>query len=122
MKKLKFYLIGLVPGILLVMFVLNKKGVNCSGYLPNQRVIAESITKDFVYSEQVKTVMQQNQITDEVLKDSLFVKGEIDFEKSHAQKEPCPDYYLITPEKNPQYEITFEKCKENVTITSLKKL
>ncbi len=47
MRRLRFYLIGLIPGIIIVFFILNQKGTSCS-YFPNDRVIAETLTKDFV--------------------------------------------------------------------------
>lgn len=122
MKKLKFYLIGLIPGLIIVFFILNKKGASCSGYLPNSRVIAETLSKDFVYQPSFKAEMKQLNITENFLKDSIITKGKIDFERSHAQKEPCPDYALIYPEKNAKYEITFEKCKENVALKTIKAL
>lgn len=122
MKKLKFFAIGLVPGLAIVFFVLNKKGASCSGYLPNSRVIAETLSKDFKYSENFKTEMNTLKINEKFLKDSIITKGKIDFARSHAQKKPCPDYVLTYPEKNPTYEITYEKCEENVTLNSLKKL
>lgn len=122
MKKLKFYLIGLVPGLLIVFFILNKKGASCSGYLPNSRVIAETLSKDFRYSEDFKRGMSTYKIDEKFVKDSLITQGKIDFDRSHAQKKPCPDYVLTYPEKNPVYEITFEKCEENTTLNSLKKL
>ena len=122
MRKLKFFLIGLIPGLLIVFFILNQKGVSCSGYLPNSRVIAETLSKDFKYSENFKTEMSANQIDEKFLKDSIITKGEIDFKRSHAQKMPCPDYLLFYPEKNPRFEITFEKCNDNVTFNTLKKL
>ncbi len=122
MKKLKFYLIGLVPGLIIVFFILNKKGASCSGYLPNSRVIAETLSKDFKYSEGFKTEMNTHKIDEKFLKDSIITKGKIDFDRSHAQKKPCPDYVLTYPEKNPLYEITFEKCEESATLNSLKKI
>lgn len=61
-------------------------------------------------------------IDEKFLKDSIITKGKVDFDKSHAQKTPCPDYVLVYPEKNPTYEITYEKCEEIVTLNSLKKL
>jgi len=122
MKKLKFYLIGLIPGLAIVFFVLNKKGASCSGYLPNSRVIAETLSKDFKYSETFKTEMNTLKIDEKFLKDSIITKGKVDFDKSHAQKQPCPDYVLVYPETNPVYEISYEKCEENVTLNSLKKL
>lgn len=122
MKKLKFYLIGLIPGLIIVFFILNKKGASCSGYLPNSRVIAETLSKDFRYSDSFKNDMNAYKIDEIFLKDNMITNGKIDFDRSHAQKQPCPDYLLIYPKENPSYEITFEKCEETVTLNSLKKL
>ncbi|WP_283422418.1 hypothetical protein [Chryseobacterium profundimaris] len=122
MKKLKFYMIGLIPGLIIVFFILNKKGASCSGYLPNSRVIAETLSKDFTYSDQFKAEMVASNINEKFLKDSIITKGKIDFDKSHAQKKPCPDYLLAYPKDNPTYEITFEKCEEKAMMISLKKL
>lgn len=122
MKKIKFFLIGLVPGLIIVFFVLNKKGVSCSGYLPNSRVIAETLSKDFQYSENFKTEMNALNINEKFLKDSIITNGKIDFDRSHAQKKPCPDYVLNYPEKNPVYEITFEKCEEKAVLNTVKKI
>lgn len=122
MKKLKFFMIGLVPGLIIVFFVLNKKGVSCSGYLPNSRVIAETLSKDFEYSDQFKSEMNALKIDEKFLKDSIITNGKIDFDRSNAQKKPCPDYLLSYPEKKPSFEITFEKCEERAVLLSLKKL
>ena len=122
MRKLKFFLIGLIPGLLLVFFILNKKGASCSGYLPNSRVIAETLSKEFTYSEEFKTQMQNLKIDENFLKDSILQKGEINFDRSKAQQEPCPQYLLVSPEKNSKYEITFEKCKNEAKFLTLKKL
>ncbi|MGL6127173.1 hypothetical protein [Chryseobacterium artocarpi] len=122
MKKLKFYAIGFVPGLIIVFFILNKKGASCSGYLPNSRVIAETLSKEFKYSEEAKTAMAAYKIDEKFIKDSIITEGKVDFDKSHAQKKPCPDYLLTYPEKNPSYEIIYEKCEETVTVNSLKKL
>lgn len=122
LRKFKFYLIGLVPGLLIVFFILNQKGASCSGYLPNSRVIAETLSKDFSYSEEFQTEMKILNIDEKFLKDSIITKGLVDFERSNAQKKPCPDYLLHYPEKKPRFEITFEKCSEKVTFHTLKKL
>lgn len=115
-------MIGLVPGLLIVFFILNKKGASCSGYLPNSRVIAETLSKDFKYSDDFKNEMNTYKINEKFLKDEIITNGKVDFDKSNAQKKPCPTYLLVYPKENPTYEITFEKCEEVVTLNSLKKL
>ncbi|RKS97608.1 hypothetical protein [Chryseobacterium defluvii] len=122
MKKLKFYLIGLIPGLIIVFFILNKKGASCSGYLPNSRVIAETLSKDFKYSESFKSEMSIHKIDEKFLRDSIITLGKVDFDRSQAQKKPCPNYLLMYPKENPVYEITYEKCEETATLNSLKKL
>ncbi|KQR92459.1 hypothetical protein ASG01_11095 [Chryseobacterium sp. Leaf180] len=122
MKKIKFFLIGLIPGLAIVFFILNKKGASCSGYLPNSRVIAETLSKDFVYSDSFKNEMTAHNVTDKFLRDSILTEGNVDFDRSHAQKKPCPDYVITYPSKKAKYEIAFEKCAEKVNFTSLKKL
>ncbi len=122
LRKLKFFLIGLIPGLIIVFFILNQKGASCSGYLPNSRVIAETLSKDFSYSENFQTEMQTLNIDERFLRDSILNKGFVDFDRSNAQKKPCPDYLLHYPEKNPRFEITFEKCSEKATFHTLKKV
>mgnify|MGYP006195166413 CR=1 FL=1 len=71
MRKLKFFLIGLIPGLLLVFFILNKKGASCSGYLPNSRVIAETLSKEMVYSPAFSASMKDHKFDEKFLKDSI---------------------------------------------------
>lgn len=122
MRKIKFFLIGLIPGLLLVFFILNKKGASCSGYLPNSRVIAETLSKEFNYSEPFRAEMNKLKVDEKFLRDSIITKGEVNFARSHAQQQPCPAYVLAYPKKNPLYEIHFEKCAETTTFQELKKL
>ncbi len=86
MKKLKFYAIGFVPGLLIVFFILNKKGASCSGYLPNSRVIAESLSKEFKYSDEAKAAMATYKIDEKFVKDSIITNGKVDFDRSHAKE------------------------------------
>jgi len=120
-KKLKFYSIGLIPGLLIVFFILNQKGTTCS-YFPNDRVIAETLTKDFTYSPTFKTEMEKNKISEKFLKDSIIAAGKIDFDRSKAQAQPCPQYLLVYPKNNPRFEVNYSKCKENAEFTGFKKV
>lgn len=122
MRKIKFFLLGLIPGLILVFFILNKKGASCSGYLPNSRVIAETLSKEFTYSESFKTQMEVLKVDEKFLKDSILTKGNVDFEKSKAQQKPCPSYILDYPKKNPRFQISFEKCAETSNFQIIKKL
>lgn len=122
LRKFKFFAIGLIPGLLIVFFILNQKGARCTGYLPSSRVVAETLSKPFEYSDAFKAEMENMKISESYLKDSIIAIGGIDFDQSHAQQKPCPDYLLKSPEKSPKFEITFTKCSDKVTFTSIKQL
>ncbi len=122
MRKLKFFLIGLVPGLLIVFFILNQKGASCSGYLPDSRVRAETLSKEFTFSPEFQSGLSQNKMDEKFLRDSLIKYGEIDFKRSQAQREPCPSYLLSYPDDNPRFEITFEKCEEGANFKTIKKI
>ena len=121
LKKLKFYSIGLIPGLLIVFFILNQKGTTCS-YFPNDRVIAETLTKDFIYSPDFQVEMEVNKISEQFLKDSIIAAGKIDFDRSKAQAKPCPQYLLVYPKDNPRFEVSYSKCKNNAEFTGFKKI
>lgn len=121
LKKLKFYFIGLVPGLLIVFFILNQKGTSCS-YFPNDRVIAETLTKDFIFTDNFKKELEVNKISEKSLKDDIVTNGKIDFDRSNAQKQPCPEYLLLYPKDHPKFEIFYSKCKDNAQFFNLKKL
>lgn len=122
MRKFKFYLIGLIPGLLFVFFILNKKGASCSGYLPNSRVIAETLSKQFVFEPQFDKALKENNIDEKFLRDSLITNGFIDFNQSKAQEKPCPYYLLKYPKENTRYIISYTKCKDNARFTKFEKL
>ena len=121
MRKLIFFLIGAIPSLALVLFILNKKGASCS-YFPNDRVRAETATKKLVFSNAFHQVMQAYTIDEKFIKDSILVNGTIDFDKSKAQAKPCPEYRLLYPKKNPRFEIFFDKCKDEALFKTMKRL
>lgn len=121
MRNLKFYFLGFIPGLLLLIFILNKKGASCS-YFPSARVKAETLTKEFILNDNFKQELAAQKIDENFLKDSILTNGEIDFDRSNAQEKPCPHYLISYPKNQPKYEVDFDKCKESATFTNLKTL
>lgn len=111
---------GLIPGLIFVGFILNKKGASCSGYLPNSRVIAETLSKEFSYTKEVELAMAKMKFSEELLRDSIIAIGNIDFDNSQTRLNPCPKYKLQRITKHLEYEVQFTKCKDLVTIENLK--
>lgn len=121
MKKLKFYLFGLGMGMIFVYFVLFQKEASCS-YFPNDRVIAETLTKEFKFNPEFKAQLNTLGFTQEFFRDSILSEGNVDFGQSEAQRQPCPRYILTYPYKAPTYKVYFEKCKDTATFFSIKSI
>lgn len=121
MRKFKFYFLGFIPGLLLVLFILNKKGASCS-YFPNDRVRAETLTKKFVFEPTFTQELNAQKLDEKFLRDEVLEKGTIDFDRSKAQEKPCPRYIISYPADQPKYEIEFLKCKEEAVFKSLNTL
>lgn len=119
MRKIKFFLAGLIPGMIVMMFILNQKGASCSGYLPNSRVIAETNSKKIRYTEAFKNNLSQYGMNEEVFRNEIFNHGEIQFDKSEAQREPCPRYLMYSHDG--LYQIQFEKCDSVATFHAILK-
>lgn len=120
LRKLRFFTMGLIPGLLLVAIILNQKGASCSGYLPNSRVTSETLTKTFRYTPEFSRGLSQLNINEKFLKDSIVAAGEINFDKSAPRRQPCPEYVLTYPRKTPRYEVVFEKCKDSALFKSIR--
>lgn len=121
MKKLKFYLIGFIPGLLFVFFIFGKKDASCS-YFPSARVKAETLTKPFNFTPNFKQEIKAQNLNEKFIKDSIFQLGKIDFDRSNAHEKPWPKYLIIYPKENPKYEIEFQKGKDSATFISMKTL
>lgn len=85
-------------------------------------MVAETLTKDFVLSPDFQQELKALNLNEKFLKDSIVSKGKIDFDRSEAQKQPCPKYLLSYPSKKPVYEVQYEKCKENAQFINIKKI
>jgi len=112
---------GFIPGVFLMFFILNKKDAGCS-YLPNERVISESLSKNFVFSENFNETLKTLNLTEKFIRDSLIKFGKIEFGKSNAQGKPCPRYILTYPKQKPKYELEYFKCKENINLLEIKEI
>jgi len=95
-NRLAYYLLGLLVGILFLMFFLKGKYGDrdmsyC--YLPNCRVLKDLRNKPFHYSDVASEKIQQG-VLDTIQLKEVFRKGDVDFSKSNVPMENGK-YYLI---------------------------
>ncbi len=95
-NRLALYLLGLLVGILFLIFFFKGKFGDremsfC--YLPNCRVLKDIRSKPFYYSDQASEKMKQGLLDTLQLKE-IFKNGKVDFSKSNVPTQGGK-YYLI---------------------------
>lgn len=101
-----------------MFFILNMKGVSCSGYLPNSRVIKETQSKRAVYMPDFEQGLAAAKITKADFEQKLFPEGDIDFDRSLPQAVPCPSYYMTVNYGGKKHLLRFTKCETIATFES----
>lgn len=116
-RRFLFFGSGFTLGIILLMFFLNGKKAACN-FFPNARMLDILRKKERLYSEDVKTIMSEQNI-DSTEVANMLLKGDIDFSKSKVRQEPCRYYwidgYLIEKEAS----MYVENCDSIVTIMKI---
>jgi len=95
-KRLGFYLIGLSIGLVFLTIFFKKKseetGVEFC-YLPNCRTLKDIRSKQFSYSPEVYTLLENEQIDSTQI--AFFLKeGDVDFNKSDTKTSACKTYVI----------------------------
>lgn len=121
-RKLRFFLTGLIPGLIFVFFVLNRKGVQCSGYLPNSRVLTQLQSLPIRFAPHLQAQVKQMNLDEKLLKSELLSIGEVDFDSSHIREVDCPEYHIQTPKQKPKYRLVIVRCENEATLTSIQEI
>ena len=112
MRKLKFFSSRVNSRITNCILYFEQKG-GCSGYLPNSRVIAETLSKDFTYSENFQAEMKTLKIDEKFLKDSIITKGEINFDKKAMHRKNLVQViYLPLQKEIPPMKLLLKNVKK----------
>jgi hypothetical protein len=108
-RRLKFFGIGAFSGVILLLFIFNKKDTKCA-YFPNERVIDEILYKPMVIAPGIT-------LTEKQLREEFLPACQVDFEKSKVEQQPCRLY--IAKHKTTQQEIKIELCKDEAKVISI---
>ncbi len=94
LRRFKFYFIGIAIGIIPTLFILKAKG-STFDYGFDARTLKQIRIRKRVFSDNAKKIMQEKHIdTSEISK--ILINGDVDFDKSHPRKKPCPEYYVTS--------------------------
>ncbi len=121
LKRLGFYLFGLSIGLVfLAIFFKNKSeqtGVEFC-YFPNCRTLKDIRSKPLSYSDDVKELMNGNQL--DSLKIAFFLReGKVDFKKSDAKSNPCKIYIIEAEFDEKPAVMTVQNCPDKALIKNV---
>lgn len=103
-QRLRFFLIGFVPGCIILFFIVSKKG--CSS--PNELKMMELSHQTLSVSEKVKCKLKCLVMTEDGFKINLR-NFEVNYDLSDVHKKPYGNYYLQGMEgKEDRYEMMVE--------------
>ena len=96
LKRLYFFLFGLSIGIIILVFISNKKDTRFN-YMPNKRVLNDIYKKQWIFKD-------SNQI---ISKNTFLKNYDVNFSKSNVKPDSCKVYFIES--KKSEYKI--RNCK-----------
>lgn len=112
--RLGYYGLGLFFGIVILIFFLGGKKASCD-YSPNARVLKNIKTKKRSFSESSYLFFQKNNLDTALVLDILKT-GDVDFDKSDTNAQPCNIYFISGEIKSEVIELEIENCDSLATI------
>lgn len=116
-KRFFLYGFGFAIGALVVLFIWNKKDTTFD-YMPEARVLKNIQSKKIKTSIPTKLFLIEYQIDDLTLI-NLIKNGNVDFEKSNTNTEPCKTYWIYTSFKEEKLSLIIENCDSIATIKKI---
>ncbi len=115
LKRLKFYLIGVGIGSLIVFGMFGgRDDISCS-YFPEARTLKNIGEKELAASEKANCQYACAGYDSTVIKD-LLISGDVDFGKSETKKSSCNVYYISAESNGKNVVAYFENCDSTATI------
>lgn len=116
-KRFFLYGFGFAVGTMVVFFIWMKKDATFD-YLPNARVIKNIQSKTIAKSIPAKMFLIGHQIDDLTLT-NMIKNGNVDFEKSNINTDPCKTYWIYTSFNEKQLSLIIENCDSIATIKKI---
>ena len=121
--RLGYYLGGFAIGLILLAFFVKGSGVELPScdYMPNARVLKTIRNNGYILSTQAEKQLQELKLDTSYL-NTVFLEGEVDFDKSDTRKEPCGFYTIHSQETMPTpITTTLEFCDEQFEVLTVTK-
>jgi len=112
--RLGYFSIGLIMGIIILMFFLGGKKASCD-YSPNARTLKNIRIKERSFSTEAIHFFEVNKI-DTSSVSAILEDGNVDFGKSKTKQEPCRIYFISGEIETGTLELQIENCEKNATV------
>ena len=120
-KRLRFYLIGVSIGVVLVLVFFGPRSMQCS-YFPNSRALEEAKIYPISFSPAAQQTMDAEKIDSVFLFNEIFKKSKItNFGTDEVRETPCRTYRAQYRETK-KFDVVYQICKKQTVITELKKV
>jgi len=119
-KRLVYFAIGLIVGIIFVKIIFGKKDVTFD-YLPNDRVLKTLKTKKRVFEDPALQFFEnQNIDTSDV--EMFLNEGDVNFSESNQRQKPCNFYQVERDFEKQTFAIYVKNCDSLLTIQKAYKI
>lgn len=117
-QRLRFYLIGFVPGCIILFYIINKKG--CTS--PNELKMQELSYQTFQLSPKAECKIKCLGLTKNGFKVELK-NYEVNYDLSEVHVKPCGSYYIQCKEPGKgKFELMIRDCDTITKIDDIKLL
>lgn len=116
-QRLRFFLIGFVPGCIILFFIVSKKG--CTS--PNELKMQELLYQTFKFSPKAECKLKCLDLTYTSFKIEMR-DYEVNYDVSKVHQKPCGEYYIQGKDKNknPRFEVMIRDCDTISNISDIK--
>jgi len=113
-KRLIFFAVGLLIGLIFVKIIFDKKDVSFD-YLPNDRVLKTLRTKSRVFDEEALEFFAEKDI-DTAQIERFLTDANVNFSESEQRLKPCNFYQVETIYEKENIGLYLKNCDTLVTI------
>lgn len=113
-RRLAYFLGGFGIGIILLFFILNKKGTSCD-YGMQGRTLKNIRIKDRAFSESSLAFFKENNI-DTTTVDDLLVRGKVIFKESNTKLDSCKQYVIQGEVSERIIQVRIANCDDLATV------
>lgn len=116
-QRLPYFLFGLIIGIIIVFFFLNKKETDFS-YTPNARVLKNIRTKKRLFSKKATQIIIEKKI-DTANISEILKNGDADM-WNKIKKDTCTQYEITGKNNLKKFTLVIDNCTATAIIQNIK--